>query len=204
MHSLRQPGPARPTSFAKLLLARPASSSLRTPAGAHRAAHAAVDRTSVPIVLPSERFRHADDTTRTGHDASRHALHIVEYALSAPAPRRERTWLHRLQVAVDALADAIDSQIRNNDDSIGLLAEIALSEPAYIDSVLDIRNEQRTLRIEIASLREQLDDRPELPIDTNNLRNRFAELARRYRQHQTRETELIHTALNIDITKPSQ
>ena len=198
MHSLQQPGPARPTSFAKLLLARPASSFLRTPAGAHRDAHAAV-----PIVLPSERFSHADDTTRSGHDASRHALHLVEYALSAPAPRRERTWRHRLQVAVDALADAIDSQIRNNDDSIGLLAEIALSEPTYIDAVLDIRNEQRTLRIEIASLREQLDDRPELPIDTNNLRNRFAELARQYRQHQTREAELIHTALNIDITKPS-
>ena len=49
-----------------------------------------------------------DATTRSGHDASQHALHVVEYALSAPAPRRERTWLHRLTIAIDALSDAID------------------------------------------------------------------------------------------------
>ena len=140
-------------------------------------------------------------TTRSGHDASLHALQVVEFALSAPAPRRERTWLHRVTIAVDALADAIDQQIRANDNSIGLLAEIALSHPEHTDAVVDLENEQRALRVAIASLREQLDDHPELPIDTTGIRERFTEVAHRYRQHHIRETALIHTALGIDFTE---
>ena len=128
---------------------------------------------------------------------------VVEYALSAPAPRRERTWLHRVTIAADALADAVDRQITDNDNSIGLLAEIALSEPDHTDAVVDLKNEQRALRVAIASLREQLDDHPELPIDTTGIRERFTEVAHQYRQHHTREIELIHTALGIDITQPS-
>ena len=141
-------------------------------------------------------------TTRAGHDASLHALQVVEYALSAPAPRRERTWLHRVTIAVDALAAAVDRQIVDSDQSIGLLAEIALTEPEHADGVIELRSQQRVLRDAIASLREQLDDHPELPIDITGIRNRFTELAERYRQHQTHETELIHTALGIDITEP--
>lgn len=149
-----------------------------------------------------ERRLDADATSRSGHDASLHALHVVEYALSAPAPRRERTWIHRLTIAVDALAVAIDRQIADNEDSIGLLAEIALSEPQHLNAVVDLTNEQRGLRVAIASLREQLDERPELPIDTTSIRERFTEVADHYRQHHTREAELIHTALGIDITEP--
>lgn len=148
----------------------------------------------------SSGFLDADVITRSGHDASLHALRVAEYALSAPAPRRERTWVHRLTIAVDTLADAIDRQIADNDNSIGLLAEIALSEPEHISTVVDLRNEQRALRVAIASLREQLDERPELPIDTTGIRERFTELAHKYRQHHTREAELIHTTLDIDIT----
>lgn len=144
-----------------------------------------------------------DATTRRGHDASLHALQVVEYALSAPAPRRERTWLHRLAIAIDALARAIDQQIADNDNSIGLLAEIALSEPNYLDDVTKLRNEQRTLRIAIASLRDQLDEHPELPIDTVTIRSRFTELAHSYREHHTHEAELIHAVLGIDITEPA-
>ena len=154
--------------------------------------------------MHDDAFDRADTTTRSGHDASLHALQIVEYALSAPAPRRERTWLHRLTIAVNALANAIDQQIADNGNSIGLLAELALSEPELIDAVVDLRNEQRALRVAIASLREQLDEHPELPIDTTNIRQRFTELAHQYRHHHTREVELIHAALGIDITEPPE
>ena len=143
-------------------------------------------------------------TTRSGHNVSRHALQVVEYALSAPTPRRQRTWVHRLTIAVNALADAIDQQIADNDHSIGLLAEIALTQPEHSDAVIDLRNEQRALRIAIASVREQLDEHPELPIDTTDIRQRLAHVAQQYRQHNTREAELIHTTLGIDITEPPQ
>lgn len=141
-----------------------------------------------------------DANTRSGHDASLRALHVVESALSAPAPRRERTWQHRLTIAVDVLADALDRQIADNDGSLGLLAEIALSQPEHTDAVIRLRNEQRALRVAIASLREQLDEHPELPLDTTDIRQRLARFAHQYRQHHTREAELIHTALGIDIT----
>jgi hypothetical protein len=154
-----------------------------------------------PSVSPVSRDV-AGAATRAGHEASLRALQVVEYALSAPAPRRERTWLHRVAIAVDALAAAVARQIEDNDSSLGLLAEIALSEPGHAGSVAALRDEQRALRVAIASLREQLDDHPELPIDTDLIRRRFAELALRYRHHHTREVELIHAALGVDITEP--
>lgn len=156
----------------------------------------------VPPPPPSDRssFDRADATTRSARQASLHALQVAEYALSAPAPRRERTWLHRSKMAVDALADAIDQQIRHDDDSIGLLAEIALSEPDHADAVIDLRNEQRALRVAVASLGEQLEDGADFLIDTTNIRSQLGKLAHWYRQHQTTEAELIHAALDIDVT----
>ena len=144
------------------------------------------------------------NATRSSHAASLRALHVAEYALSAPAPRRERTWLHRLTIAVDALADAIDRQIADNDNSLGLLGEIALSEPEHIDAIFHLRNEQRALRVATASLREQLDERPELPIEIAGISERFTALAHQFRQHHAREAELIHATLGIDITQPPQ
>ncbi len=156
----------------------------------------------VPTPPPSDPpgFDRADAATRHVRSASLHALQVAEYALSAPAPRRERTWLHRLKVAVDALADAVDRQIQNDDNAVGLLAEIALSEPDYVDAVIEVRDEQRALRVAIASLREQLEDGADFAIDTTNIRDQLAKLAHWYRQHQTREAELIHAALDIDVT----
>lgn len=167
--------------------------------------HAAADRPTmdpVPTPPPSDRsdFDRADAATRQGRSASLHALQVVEYALSAPAPRRERTWLHRLKVAVDALADAVDHQIRNDDHSVGLLAEIALSEPDHVEAAIDVRNEQRALRIAIASLSEQLESGADFAIDPTSIRDHLAKLAQSYRRHQTREAELIHAALHIDVT----
>jgi hypothetical protein len=144
----------------------------------------------------------AATATRRGRSLSLHALQVVEYALSAPAPRRERTWLHRLKTAVDALAAAVDRQIQDDDDSVGLLSEIALSEPAHLDAVLDLRDEQRALRVAISSALELLEDDAERAIHPTEIRDRLAKVALQYRQHQTREAELIHTALDIDLTEP--
>ncbi|MEO6123735.1 MAG: hypothetical protein ABIR32_08485 [Ilumatobacteraceae bacterium] len=141
--------------------------------------------------------------TQSGHDASLHALRLAEYALSTPAPRRERTWRHRLATAVDALADAIEQQIADNDDSIGLLAEIALTQPEHVETIDRLRDEQRALRIAIASLREQLDEHAELPIDTTSIRDQFACVALNFHQHRNCEAEIINSTLGIgiDVTK---
>ena len=159
-----------------------------------------------PPLLPVnlERAASAEASTRYGRSQSLRALHVVEDALSAPAPRRERTWRHRLKIAVDALADAVDHQIDADADSVGLLSEIALSEPAHLDAVLELREEQRALRIAISSIGELLEDRGDLDIDPTDIRDRLADVALQYRQHHNREIELIHAALNIDLTEPAE
>lgn len=162
-----------------------------------------MDPTPSPRPAHPEGLASADTATRQGRSQSLHALQVVEYALAAPAPRRERTWLHRLKIAVDALADAVDQQIHDDDNSVGLLSEIALSEPAHLDAVLDLRNDQRALRVAISSILELLEDGAESAIDPTDIRDRLAKVAFHYRQHQTREAELIHTTLNIDVTEPT-
>src|SRR3954451_12406146 len=77
------------------------------------------------------------------------ALHVLEYALAAPAPRRHRTWLHRVTMALDALHAALHSQLPSGDGSIRLLDEIALSHPGYIPRIQSIRQELLDLTIAV-------------------------------------------------------
>ena len=146
-----------------------------------------------------DRVDRAAELARDARQASLHALHVLEYALSAPVPRRERTWLHRVTLAVDALAAALDRQIHAEDESLGLLSEIALCEPRYATQIRRLRQEQIDLAIAVASLREQIEPNPELPIDTADVRDRLATLARRYRQHRAREADLIYEAVGVEL-----
>ena len=156
----------------------------------------------VPVTEPSGRDANARALTRAGRDRSHHALTMVEHALAAPLPLRERTWRHRLSAATEALARAIEQQIGDDDNEVGLLSEIALRDPSCFEEVVALRNEQQTFRLGLTSLREQLEEHPEFPLDAGEIRERFARIATQYRQHHKRETELIRTALGIDITRP--
>ena len=146
-----------------------------------------------------DRVDRAAELARDARQASLHALHVLEYALSAPVPRRERTWLHRVTIALEALAVALDRQIHAEDVSLGLLSEIALCEPQYATQIQRLRQEQIDLAIAVASLREQIEPTPELPIDTADVRDRLASLARRYRQHRARESDLIYEAVGLEL-----
>ena len=146
-----------------------------------------------------DRVDRAAELARDARQASLHALHVLEYALSAPVPRRERTWLHRVTIALEALAVALDRQIHAEDVSLGLLSEIALCEPQYATQIQRLRQEQIDLAIAVASLREQIEPNPELPIDTADVRDRLASLARRYRQHRARESDLIYEAVGLEL-----
>jgi len=156
--------------------------------------------TNLPAQPPDDdRVDRATELSREARQASLHALHVLEYALSAPAPRRERTWLHRVTIALDALAAALDRQIRAEDQSLGLLSEIALCQPGYATQIHRLLQEQADLAIAVASLREQIEPHPELPIDTADVRDRLATVARRYRQHRARESDLIYDAIGLEL-----
>jgi hypothetical protein len=131
--------------------------------------------------------------------AALRALHVVEYALAAPAPRRQRTWLHRVTVAVDALHAALVAQIPQGDGSIRLLDEIALCEPGYLPQVQQLRQELLNLAIAVASLREQIEPDPTIEINPTDIRDRLSVVTRRFRVHQAREADLVCEAIGLEL-----
>lgn len=129
-----------------------------------------------------------------------HALHLLEYSLNAPAPRRHRTWIHRVTTAVDALWSALDVQLHRQ-DAIDLFAELALSEPSYAIRIERLRQELLDLTIAVASLREQIEPDPAIGIDPSDIRDRLATVTHRFRQHQAREGDLVYEATGIELDK---
>lgn len=134
-----------------------------------------------------------------------HALHVLEYALNSPAPRRHRTWIHRVTVAVDALKRALDAQLASHhDDSIDLLAELALSESTYAIRIQKLRQELLDLTVAVASLREQIEPDPAIDIDPADIRDRLATVTRVFRQHQAHQADLVYEATGINLDDDPQ
>lgn len=127
------------------------------------------------------------------------ALHVLEYALTAPAPRRHRTWLHRVTVAVDALHVALHAQLPQADGPLRLLDEIALSQPDYIQRIQRLQQELLDLTIAVASLREHIEPDPTIEVDPADIRDRLGALATRFRQHQAREADLVYEATGCEL-----
>ena len=131
--------------------------------------------------------------------AALRALHVLEYALAAPAPRRQRTWLHRVDVAIDALHAALFAQLPKAGDSIRLLDEIALYDPRYVRQVQELQQELLNLTIAVASLREQVEPDPTIEIDPNDIRQRLAIVTKQFREHQAREADLVYEATGLAV-----
>jgi hypothetical protein len=128
-----------------------------------------------------------------------HALHVLEYALTAPAPRRHRTWLHRVTIAIDALYVALQTQVHADGLPVGLLDEIALSNPRYLAPIQCLRQKLIDLTIAVASLREQIEPDPVIDINPDDIRDRLAALTREFRQHQAEEADLVYEATGLAL-----
>ncbi len=72
----------------------------------------------------------------------------LEYALAAPAPRRHRTWLYRVTVAVGALHAALHAHLPTDDKPFRLLDEIALADPHFAAHVRNLHQELLDLTYE--------------------------------------------------------
>lgn len=139
---------------------------------------------------------------RIERQAALRALQVLEYALAAPAPRRHRTWQHRVTVAVDALLAALHAQVPKADDPIGLLDEIALLHPRYIPRIQQLRQGLLDLTIAAASLRERLEPEPSIEVDPDEIRARLGIIARQFREHQANEADLVNEVLGRDPDEP--
>ncbi|HUF97781.1 MAG TPA: hypothetical protein VMM60_06590 [Ilumatobacter sp.] len=136
---------------------------------------------------------------RAERQTALHALHVLEYALDAPTPRRHRTWLHRLTVAVDALHVALRAQLPQADGPIRLLDELALTHPSCIPRIEHLQQELLDLTITVASLRELLEPDPAIDIDPAEIRDRLGKVNQRFREHQASEATLVHEVTGLRI-----
>ena len=150
----------------------------------------------VPARRPLEDL--ADDV-RAERRAALHALHVVEYALAAPSPRRHRTWLHRVTIAVDALHAALRAQLPAADGPVRLLDEIALCHPDFFARIEQVQQDLLDLTIAVAFLREQLEPDPTIEIDPADIRRRLGAVAAQFREHQAREADLVYEATGREL-----
>ncbi|MCU1364384.1 MAG: hypothetical protein JWL72_2203 [Ilumatobacteraceae bacterium] len=132
-----------------------------------------------------------------------HAIHVLEYALTAPAPRRHRTWIHRVIVAVEALHATLHDQMQAS-ESIGLLDEIALTHPEHLARIDRLREDVLDLTIAVASLREQVEPDPTIDVNPDDVRDRLATITRQFRQHQAAEADLVYQATGIELDRPNR
>ena len=143
------------------------------------------------------------EATRRQRAASLHALEVLEYAVHAPAPRRLRTWMHRVAIAADALAAALEAERRADDGNVGLLTEIALTDPAQVPRVEELRRQLLDLRVAVAGLRERIEPDPLLTPDPETLRDHLTCIAREFHRHQADEAALIRDATGLDMSAPA-
>jgi hypothetical protein len=136
---------------------------------------------------------------RAEREAALRALHVLEYALAAPAPRRQRTWLHRVTAAIDALHDALVRQIPEPGHSVGLLDEIALYDPRCLPAVQELQQELLGLTIAVASLRERVEPDPTMEIDAGDIRERLSVVTKLFRQQQAREADLVYEVTGLEL-----
>jgi hypothetical protein len=147
----------------------------------------------------THRLQPAADTSRADREASLDALRALEDALSAPTPRREDAWLGDVVAALDTMATALDTQASGDAETASLLSEIAADEPRLQPRIERLRHEHQDLRDVVASLRTQIAPTSGLDIDTADIRDRLAAVARRFRHHRAREADLIYEAVNINL-----
>ena len=148
-------------------------------------------------------YRPSTATSRADRDSSLGALQALEEALAGPAPGRHETWLQRVTTALDALDVALNTQGATDSETTSLMSEIARNEPRLVPRIERLRQEYNDIRVALHSLRNQISPPPgpdgAPDIDVADIRDRLSAIARRYRQHRSREADLVYEAINVDL-----
>lgn len=146
-------------------------------------------------------YRPSAEASRSDRNTSLDALHVLEDALAGPAPGRHQAWLQRVIEALDALDVALNTQGSTDSETTSLLTEIERNEPRLSARIERLRQEYNDIRVALHSLRGQIGSsaRQTGDVDVADIRDRLSDIARRYRQHRSREADLVYEAVNIDL-----
>lgn len=147
-------------------------------------------------------YTRATEESRSGRATSLDALDALERAMAAPAPSRELSWrsdvIDALDVFLTALVDQSESDLGPN----SLLSEIGRDHPRLVPRIQRLHQEHTDLRNLASSLRGQIEATrgdTASDVDPSDVRERLADLARRYRRHRSREADLVYESVTIDL-----
>lgn len=150
---------------------------------------------------PAGNYDEATGRSRRARQSSHGALATLEEALAAPTPGRELSWRDKVVEALDLFLVSLDGQASADLGADSLLSEIGEAEPRLLPRVQRLHDEHRDLRESALSLRSQIATTTDDPaeVDTADIRDRLSGVARRYRQHRARESDLVYEAINVDL-----
>jgi hypothetical protein len=162
----------------------------------------------------------SDDFTATQREglATRHsdqertlsAMHRLENALEAAAPKRETTWRGEVMAALAVLGEATTEEADNADRPESLLSDIAFNQPRLRHRVHGIRTQYAQIRERIQELDRELHHAQDGSLDFADLRQRLAWVLTALRHVRARESDLLYEAyydafpadLDQDATDP--
>lgn len=146
----------------------------------------------------TETYQEKATRSREGRVASDDALAALEDALASGSPGRESAWLDRVLEALAVLARSLDQQMFSDQTDHSLLEEIRRDHPRFAGRIDHLHQEQEAMRTEVDMLHAELNAR-ERAVNVASVRNRLAELGRRYRHHRARAADLVLEAVNVDL-----
>ena len=142
----------------------------------------------------------AAQTSWTDRNTSLDALHALEAALSEPAPTRHPQWIDTVRDALEELRQALDAQAAGDSEAASLLSEIASDQPRLTPRIDRLRRQHKSLRDGVQATLDELGAQADHDhLDTADIRDRVAELARRLRHHRAQEADLIYEAVNLNL-----
>jgi hypothetical protein len=123
------------------------------------------------------------------------AMHQLEAALGAAAPRREQAWSNEVRRTLGILAEAAREEAENAAQPDSLLSDIARTQPWLRNRVRGLRIHYRQLRDAITALQDELAAAAGQAVDFTDIRQRLAWVLAGLRHQRARESDLIYEAL---------
>jgi len=142
----------------------------------------------------SDSQRSGIERRRADQDRTLQAVHVLEQALGAAAPRREAQWRRDVLTALVTLDEAVGEEARNAARPDSLLSDVSHTQPLLRNRVRGLRAQFRQVREQIQELRRELALPDDEDMDFADIRHRLSWVLTALRHLRARESDLIYEA----------
>jgi hypothetical protein len=122
------------------------------------------------------------------------AMHRLEEALAEPAPRREAEWRDAILQSLSVLDASTAEEATNAARPDSLLSDLARTQPMLRNRTRAVRLQYGKIRDTIVTLRQELEEHPDVGVDFADIRQRLGWLLTALRHQRARESDLIYEA----------